>query len=344
MVPVLVLLACVLSAPSCITTASIITINWTKSETETLTNNINVGDIVNWVWADSLPHGIRSTDAKFSSSTIITELGYNYSVQFWRTGTFPYECSVHSTMTGSIVVGMSPGEPTLSPTVFSTPAPEFNPVLVVPKVISSGQALPAAWTLRLEVRPATIYINEHISFNTRSFCILSDCRMVGPTIQVKAGDVITLIMENYLESNQNASDPTLPQPNTTRFYMHGVHTEPHMSFEEVQPGTSSEEYLLDIPLEHATGMHWYTSDTPGAATLHAMNGLLGAFYIEPQRLDNVPFSIQNAASFIMVVTKLVVVQETESSGGAVTQGCSASSSCDATVQSPLCSGKLLRCE
>lgn len=334
----LLLWACLLSAPLCSTTASIITINWTKSEIKTITSNIFVGDIVNWVWADSLPHGIRSIDAKFSSSTIVAELGYNYSVQFWGTGVFAYECSVHSTMLGSITVSTAPDEPTLSPTAFSTPVPDLSSTLVVPKVMKSGQALPAKWTLRLEVRATTIYINEYISFNTRSFCYLKDCRLIGPTLQVKAGDVVTLIVENYLENNLNSSDPSLPKPNTTRFYMHGLHTETQLAFEEIRPGTSK-EFELDISLDHATGVHWYTSDTPGAAALHAMNGLLGAFYVEPQRLDDVPFAIQNAISYIMVVTKLVVVQETERSEGEVTQGCSTSSTCDSTVQSPLCSGK-----
>jgi hypothetical protein len=331
---------CVLLVQCACTRASVITINWGKNETKALANTINTGDIVNWVWADSSPHGIKSIDAKFASSTIVAELGYNYSVQFWGTGTFSYECFVHSTMSGSITVVVADGEPTSSPTAFSTSAPDLTTSFAVPKVVQSGRALPAEWTLRLEIRTTRVFVNEYISFNTRSFCYIGDCRLVGPSIYLKAGDVVTLIIENHLGSNLNSTDSTSPQPNTTRLYMHGLHTDPYFSFNSVQPGTS-ETFELSLNSEHATGVHWYCSDTPGAAELHAMNGLVGAFYIEPQRVDDVPFAIQNAASFLMVVTKLVVVQETERSGGHVSQGCSANSTCDSVSQSPLCTGSAI---
>lgn len=318
--------------------AAMVTINWSKNETDPILTTINTGDIVNWVWGDSYAHSIKSTDAKFTSSTIMQQMGYNYSVQFWGTGVYPYHCEVHSLiMTGEITVVTAAGEPTLSPTVFSTEEPDLSVQYSAPRVVKSGQALPASWTLRLEIRMHRVMINDRISYNTRSFCYLTICDTVGPTIQLKAGDTVTLIVENRLGHNLNESDINLKQPNTTRFYFHGLHLDPYLQFTTMLPGTS-DSYLVEIPADQPTGMHWYSSDMPGAAELHTMNGLVGAIFVEPQRIDNVPFAIQNAAPFIMVVTRLIAVQETDSSDGDITQGCSASTVCDASFQAPLCTG------
>lgn len=318
--------------------AAMVTINWSTNETLALSTTINTGDIVYWVWGDSEPHSVKSTDESFTSSSIVQQMGYNYSYQFWGTGTFPYHCGIHSTiMSGTVNVVTSSGEPTPSPTAFTTPAPDLTTSYVAPKVVKSGQALSATWTLRLEIKMNKVYITDDISYNTRSFCYLSVCYKVGPTIQVKAGDVIKLIVQNRLGDNKNSSNPNFKQPNSTRFYIHGLHTDPFFQFSSNLPGSTSEIDIV-IPNDQPTGIHWYSSDMPGAAELHTMNGLVGAIYVEPQRIDNVPFAIQNAAPFIMLVTSLVVKQETDTSGGDVTQGCSASSACSATIQSPLCTG------
>mmetsp|Transcript_25818 Transcript_25818/g.43541 ORF Transcript_25818/g.43541 Transcript_25818/m.43541 type:complete len:739 (-) Transcript_25818:177-2393(-) len=318
--------------------AAMVTVNWSKNETDPILTTINTGDIVNWVWGDSFAHSVKSIDAKFTSSTIMQQMGYNYSIQFWSTGVHPYHCEVHSSlMTGIITVVTAAGEPTLSPTVFSTEEPDLSTAYSAPRVVKSGQALPATWTLRLEIRMTRVTINDYISYNTRSFCYLTVCDTIGPTLQLKAGDTVNLIVENNLGHNVNASDSRLKQPNTTRFYFHGLHLDPFLQFTTMLPGTR-DTFVVEIPVDQPTGMHWYSSDMPGAAELHAMNGLVGAIYVEPQRIDNVPFAIQNAEPFVMVVTRLVVVQETDPTDGDITQGCSTSTVCDATFQAPLCTG------
>lgn len=297
---------------------------------DVLETNVYTGDKVTWIWTDSSPHGIRSSDNKFTSSVTVAEKGYNYTVQFLNTGTFPYECSIFPEMKGEIIVVTSPGLPTTSPTSFSTAEPDLSTTFSQPRSIDSKKVLPGQWTLELEVRWKRIYVTDTLSFNTRCFCYLTDCRLVGPTIKVKAGDMLTLEIKNSLGPN-NVPDK---QPNTTRFYIHGLHIDPQSTFLGIDPG-ETKEVTINIPADHATGVHWYSSNTDGMSELHTMSGLVGAIYVDPQIIDDVPFAIQNAGEFMMVVTKVILKQECDSFDE-VTQGCGPDAACDPISQYPLC--------
>ena len=64
--------------------------------------NLRSGGIVTWVWVDTTSqHNVTFNDPLLSSQTLSTGL---YSVVFQSAGTFNYVCTVHSGMTGSIVV------------------------------------------------------------------------------------------------------------------------------------------------------------------------------------------------------------------------------------------------
>ncbi|OPX61772.1 MULTISPECIES: cupredoxin family copper-binding protein [unclassified Methanoregula] len=66
---------------------------------------VKAGTVVMWTNQDSAPHAIVSDTGSpetFSSDTLST--GRSYSFTFNRPGTYPYHCSIHPSMTGTIVV------------------------------------------------------------------------------------------------------------------------------------------------------------------------------------------------------------------------------------------------
>jgi len=64
--------------------------------------NLRRGGIVTWVWTDTTSqHNVTFNDPLLSSQTLSSGV---HSVVFQTAGTFNYVCTVHTGMTGSIVV------------------------------------------------------------------------------------------------------------------------------------------------------------------------------------------------------------------------------------------------
>lgn len=57
---------------------------------------------VKWLNKDGTAHTVTSTTGAFDSGNI--GVGGSYSRQFTTTGSFPYRCNFHSSMTGTVVV------------------------------------------------------------------------------------------------------------------------------------------------------------------------------------------------------------------------------------------------
>ncbi len=64
---------------------------------------VGSGDRVTWRNDDDVPHRIQSVTSAFAPSTVL-DTKASYEVQMTRPGRFEYFCSLHPTMTGSIVV------------------------------------------------------------------------------------------------------------------------------------------------------------------------------------------------------------------------------------------------
>lgn len=64
---------------------------------------VKSGSRVTWSNKDDTAHRIKSTNGQFASSPVL-DTNNEYSVTFAGAGTFPYFCSIHPTMTGSVIV------------------------------------------------------------------------------------------------------------------------------------------------------------------------------------------------------------------------------------------------
>lgn len=63
---------------------------------------VTKGTTVTWTNNDNMMHTVTANDNSFNSGNLTT--GGTYSFTFNSTGTFNYHCSIHSGMTGSVVV------------------------------------------------------------------------------------------------------------------------------------------------------------------------------------------------------------------------------------------------
>jgi plastocyanin len=66
------------------------------------TVTVPVGTTVTWTNRDDIPHTVVSTEGVFKSKVRDTDEMFSYT--FTKAGTYPYYCSVHPKMTGTVVV------------------------------------------------------------------------------------------------------------------------------------------------------------------------------------------------------------------------------------------------
>ena len=63
---------------------------------------VSVGTTVRWTNGDDIPHTVVSNDKVFKSKVLDTDEQFTYT--FTKAGTYPYFCSIHPKMTGTVVV------------------------------------------------------------------------------------------------------------------------------------------------------------------------------------------------------------------------------------------------
>jgi plastocyanin len=70
---------------------------------------INVGDTVTWINDDSSPHTVTSSnDSAFDSDVLMR--GETFSFTFNKEGEYPYFCTLHPSMVGTVIATASQGE------------------------------------------------------------------------------------------------------------------------------------------------------------------------------------------------------------------------------------------
>ena len=66
------------------------------------TLTVAVGTTVTWTNRDDIPHTVVSTEGVFKSKVLDTDDTFAFT--FGKAGSYPYFCSIHPKMTGTIVV------------------------------------------------------------------------------------------------------------------------------------------------------------------------------------------------------------------------------------------------
>ena len=66
------------------------------------TVTVATGTTVTWTNSDDIPRTAVSTDGVFKSKVMDTDEKFSYT--FTKAGTYPYYCSIHPKMTGTVVV------------------------------------------------------------------------------------------------------------------------------------------------------------------------------------------------------------------------------------------------
>ena len=66
--------------------------------------NIAVGTTVTWTNSDDIPHTVVSTDDPKTFKSKALDTDDKFSFTFTKAGSYPYFCSIHPKMTGTIVV------------------------------------------------------------------------------------------------------------------------------------------------------------------------------------------------------------------------------------------------
>jgi plastocyanin len=65
---------------------------------------IKVGDTVTWINNDSSPHTVTTSSSKSNFDSDVLRRGETFSFTFDREGEYPYFCTLHPSMVGTIVV------------------------------------------------------------------------------------------------------------------------------------------------------------------------------------------------------------------------------------------------
>ena len=131
----------------------------------------------------------------------------------------------------------------------------------------------------------------------------------GPTLRLKAGDVLRVKLINDMPPNRDCEpvDHSLPHRfNTTNFHSHGLHVSPSGISDNVmrimEPGESY-DIEIAIPSDHIPGTNWYHPHAHGSADVQLASGAVGALIIEGDFAD-VP-EIAAAQERLLVLTEAV---------------------------------------
>ena len=118
---------------------------------------------------------------------------------------------------------------------------------------------------------------------------------VGPTLRVRPGDRLEVLLENQLRQPLN-------------LHFHGMHVDPggisDNVFITVQPGTS-QQYVVNIPADHAPGVYWYHSHLHHLSEGQVFGGLSGTLIVEGM-LELLPAELRTARTRLLALKDLQV--------------------------------------
>jgi FtsP/CotA-like multicopper oxidase with cupredoxin domain len=122
-------------------------------------------------------------------------------------------------------------------------------------------------------------------------------RLVGPTLRVKPGEVLDILLNNQLpeetpdevahqfeQERSNAHLSVVPASfNTTNLHTHGLHVSPAGNSDNVLlailPQTKF-PYEIKLPATHPPGTFWYHAHAHGSTSIHVGSGMAGALIVD----------------------------------------------------------------
>eukprot|EP00936_MAST-01D_sp_MAST-1D-sp1_P002895 g2895.t1 len=154
--------------------------------------------------------------------------------------------------------------------------------------------------IRLNVTTSRLQGNDiPIEFTRRSF----NGMPVGPTIRVRPGDTLRIVLDNQLGTQQpdavgqffwhrQPKDKTgswdhdhdvYSHPNYTNLHLHGMHVSPAGVADNVTRRCAPQQqltYEYVIPRDHSAGTFWYHPHLDQASALQVASGMVGALIVE----------------------------------------------------------------
>ena len=114
-------------------------------------------------------------------------------------------------------------------------------------------------------------------------------RSPGPTLRVRAGDTLKVLLKNNMPSELvSTGTGAIPQGShsfdVVNLHTHGLHVSPRAPGDDVvntwvDPG-KKHQYIYHIPDDHMGGTHWYHPHWHGAVSMHVNFGAAGMIIVE----------------------------------------------------------------
>lgn len=132
----------------------------------------------------------------------------------------------------------------------------------------------------------------------------------GPTIRVKPGDTMDMLLINDLPPNPAGQRMGgFPHdPHTTNLHTHGLTVSPQgisdNVLREMGPGTTN-PVRIEIPSGHQSGTFWYHAHKHGSVSYQLFGGMAGFLIVDggPGTLDSVP-EVKNAREVLMAFQEI----------------------------------------
>jgi FtsP/CotA-like multicopper oxidase with cupredoxin domain len=148
-----------------------------------------------------------------------------------------------------------------------------------PTIRSAGGVLAA--TIQIATDPALI------AGSVRLAPVTYDNTYPGPTLAVRAGDMVDLTFRNRIMLGESSAKPGYGRPprpddTVTNVHYHGLHVTPVGSGDNMTVMTDAgrtHRYRFQIPATHPAGLFWYHAHVHGLVTNQVGRGASGMLYV-----------------------------------------------------------------
>ena len=133
-------------------------------------------------------------------------------------------------------------------------------------------------------------------------------RSPGPTLRVRAGDTLNILLKNNMPPELISTSSTKTGNNgfhdfsVVNLHTHGLHVSPLAPGDEVvntrvKPN-QMHQYIYHIPDDHMGGTHWYHPHWHGAVSIHVNFGAAGMIIVE-DAVNQLPVELASMEDYIV---------------------------------------------